>query len=110
VPFVELKTSVPCPDELADALRTVAARSLRVAENWVLVHITGEQRVFARDERNAAHVDVRVEGAIVATQAEALFTAVTALLDRELGVPPSACFIHVLEVPRQYCGWNGKAM
>ena len=116
MPYLEISLSHACKKGQAAALlestREQLANLLTIAPSWVLVQVRhdAEEMQFGASDARSAHVEVRVEGTIDAVRAQGVFEVLFSALSEHAQVEPSHCYVHIVEVPRQYCGWNGRAM
>ena len=111
MPYIQLKTTAGVSAEKKTALKAAFGKAIESFpgknENWLMVNIEDQQRMWFRgdDSENAAMVDVDLLGGVSKPASEKMTAALCDLLQKELGVSPTR--VYVKYTGYADWGWNG---
>jgi phenylpyruvate tautomerase len=112
MPLLKLETTVALSDDrrtaLLSALSKIMAETLSKPEQYVMVCIGAGAISMAGKPGDAAFVDIRSIGGLIADTNQELSQKVCKLLQESIGVPPSRVFLNFTNVLGGNWGWNGS--
>lgn len=112
MPYVDLTTTAAVSPDKAAALKAGFGKAIESfpgkTENWLMVRISGDEKLWFRgdDSADSAMVDVHLFGTVSAGESDKMTAAVTELLGCELGIAPDRIYIKYSGY--EYWGWNGR--
>lgn len=111
MPFINTKTTVTLNDSQKEALTTgitgITRECLGKGENWIMTGYEDNASLsFQGSTEDIAYVEVKTYGTPSPAGADQMTAKLSALLERELSIPPNR--IYVAYFPTDKWGWNGN--
>ncbi len=111
MPLLELKTSVPIPEErreeIVRSLSRVTAEVIGKPEGYVMVTLDEVKVCMGGEVGPGAFVDVRSIGGLDGGVNKQLSKKVCALLGEELDIPSNRIYLNFTDIARSSWGWDG---
>jgi phenylpyruvate tautomerase PptA (4-oxalocrotonate tautomerase family) len=111
MPLLQLHTSVALPEpkraSLCAALSKLVAESIGKPEAYVMITLHEGPMLMAGKAGPAAFADVRSIGGLSGAVNKRLIERLSALLERELGVPPARTYANFTDVAPSAWGHDG---
>ena len=98
-------------DEKNSAVKSALGKAISVipgkSESWLMVGISGDEKIWFRgdDSADSAMVSVSVYGSLSDSAADRMTGEVTKILASELGIAPDRIYVKYSEHDKW--GWNG---
>lgn len=114
LPYVHFAVADRVTPEVAEHLKAGAAeifqRHAGKEENWLYVHLKGEQTLYFQGKpvTSGGVIEVKLIGELTSVQKQAITAALTALLHQELGAVPERIYVIFTSVKAENWGWNGS--
>ena len=112
MPYIKLTTTAKIDAAKADALKTKFGKAIEnfpgKTENWLMVGIEDDRKMWFRGDASAdtAMVDVELLGSVSAPASERMTAALCGILREELGIAPDR--VYVKYTGYTDWGWNGS--
>lgn len=111
MPFLRIQTNQAIPEAQRSTLLRQASATLAhllgKPEGYVMVVLEhNPDMLFAGEPTPLAYLELKSIG-LPAARTRELSTALCALLQTNLAIPPARTYIEFTDAPRQFWGWNG---
>lgn len=111
MPYINIKTSIPVPEERQIAVKTALGQSMSLmgkSEKYVMIGFEDNIPMYFGGEKQeyCAFVDIKVFGEVDPTQADNMTEMVCRTLDMCLQIPPENVYVTYQGISDW--GWNGK--
>lgn len=111
MPFLRLTSSAPeTPAKaaaLAEELSQAVSRLLGKPETYVMISVEKADMRMSGTDESAAFIDLRSIGGFSTQKNKAISEAVSAIVNKHLGVSGSRIFLNFADIPASSWGWNG---
>jgi phenylpyruvate tautomerase len=112
MPLLELKTSVPVPEDerekLLKELSQIVAGAIGKPESYVMVALSQESLCMGGEAGPAAFADIRSIGGLKPSVNQSISKQLCSLLSQRLDIPGDRVYMNFIEISAPNWGWDSS--
>lgn len=106
MPMLNLKCTMPVPDDLLKELSIAVAETIGKPENYVMVAVAQDSIMMSGEKGDCAYAEIRSIGGLHREVNHELTMKICVLLNDHLGIPSDRIYVIFESVAADHWGWN----